>query len=98
MQDYDIRFDDLANKIKEIRHRQFGLVKYTSVKIDEECGYVSGSRLTVYTSVYNQNDEMLNIVHIHLNDMSEQVTIECTYMEDGQIPNEFKTFKTDVTG
>jgi hypothetical protein len=69
MQNYDIRFDDRANKILEIRHKHFGLIKYESVRIDEECGYVNGSCLTVYTSVYK--DGMLNIVHIHLNDMSE---------------------------
>lgn len=81
MQNYDIRFDNRANKILEIRHKHLGLIKYESIRIDEECGYVNGSRLTVFTSFYKEG--MLNIVHIHLNDMSESVTIECTYMQEG---------------
>lgn len=58
-----------------------GLIKYESVKIDNDCGYVNGSSMKVFTSVYKEG--MLNIVHIHLNDMSESVTIECTYLQEG---------------
>ena len=69
MNDYDIRYDKNEDKIKEIRHRTCGLVRFVSHKIDEECGYVTGSKMVVYTSKYKE--DMLNIVHIHLNDVSE---------------------------
>ena len=96
MMDYDIRFDKSLNKIMEIRNINLGLVKYESIKIDEECGYVSGSKFLVYTSAFKE--DMLNILHIHLNDMSEEVTIECSYMGEGQTIDDFKDFKVDVSG
>lgn len=81
MNDYDIRYDKDSDRITEIRHRQSGLVKFVSQKIDEECGYVSGSKLVVFTSIYKE--DILNIVHVHLNDMSEEVTINVDYMIEG---------------
>jgi hypothetical protein len=48
--DYDIRYDPNSDKIREIRHNTLGLIKYISYKIDEDCGYVQGSVMKIYTS------------------------------------------------
>lgn len=45
------------------------MVKYKSYKIDEECGYVTGSKIIVYSNEYKS--DILNIVHVHVNDMSD---------------------------
>ena len=79
MNDYDIRYDKADDRIYEIRHKELGLVKFVSQKIDEDCGYVSFSKMVVYTAVYKE--DILNIVHIHLNDVSEEVTIDVAYMQ-----------------
>ena len=79
MNDYDIRYDKTDDRIYEIRHKELGLVKFVSQKIDEDCGYVSFSKMVVYTTVYKA--DILNIVHIHLNDVSEEVTIDVAYMQ-----------------
>lgn len=50
MANYDINFDHNEKKIKEIRHKELGLVRFISTKIDEDCGYISGSKFIVYTS------------------------------------------------
>ena len=42
--------------------------------------------------------EMLNIVHVHLNDSSEDVTIDVTYMEKGAKVDDFKQFGQDAAG
>jgi hypothetical protein len=36
----------------------------------------------VYTAKYK--DDMLNLIHMHVNDMSEEVTVDVAYMQDGQ--------------
>ena len=41
---------------------------------------------------------MLNIVHVHVNDMSEQVTLEVAYMGDGETLASYREFDVDVTG
>ena len=87
LNDYDIRYDKSQNRITEIRHRTFGLVKFNSYKIDEECGYVRGSPLIIYTAKYK--DDILNIIHIHVNDLSESVTIETAYVQDDQNLSDF---------
>ena len=53
MTNYDINFDKNENRIKEIRHKELGLVKFISIKIDEDCGYISGSKFIVYTSEHH---------------------------------------------
>ena len=93
---YDIRFDKELNRILGVRNYSWGEVKYEQYKIDETCGYVVGSKMKVYTSTYKE--DMLNIVHVHLNDMSDEVTIETDYMQDEQSVNDFKEFKVDVSG
>lgn len=41
---------------------------------------------------------MLNIVHAHVNDMSDEVTLEVEYMGDDSRLSDYEEFKTDVTG
>lgn len=41
---------------------------------------------------------MLNIVHIHLNDVSDQVTVAVDYIPEGQNLSDFNKFDVDVTG
>ena len=41
---------------------------------------------------------MLNIVHIHVNDMSDQVTLEVAYMADGETLAGYQEFKEDFSG
>ena len=42
---------------------------------------------------------MLNIMHIHVNDMSDQVTMSVAYMEEGHSLKDFSTnFGVDFAG
>lgn len=96
MNDYVINFDKSSQRINEIKHQELGLIKFVTSQIDEACGYVSGSNIKVFTSFYKA--EMLNIVHIHLNDTSEEVTIDVAYMQDGEEIKDYEIFKADITG
>ena len=66
------------------------------MNVDVECGYVSGSVVKIYSTEYAS--DMLNIVHVHVNDMSDQVTLEVAYMADGVTLAAYQEFKEDVTG
>jgi len=79
-----------------IENRRFGPIKYHEVNVDLECGYVQGSIVKIYSNEHAQG--MLNILHVHVNDMSEQVTLEVAYMGDGETLASYQEFKTDVTG
>ena len=52
--------------------------------------------MVVFTSKYKE--DMLNIVHIHLNDVSEEVTVDVACMKEDQSLKEFEQFPLDVTG
>ena len=41
---------------------------------------------------------MLNICHVHINDMSDMVTVSVSYMEPGHSVKDFYSFDKDVTG
>jgi hypothetical protein len=61
--------------------------------------------MKIYTTVHEHYEtaksdgvKMLNIVHVHLNDSSEDVTIDVAYMDKGTKVDDFKVFGKDATG
>lgn len=59
-------------------------------------GLVSNSILKVYTSMYNK--DIVNIIHIHLNDTSEEISVDSLFLEKSEMASDYKNFKIDVTG
>jgi hypothetical protein len=57
---------------------------------------VSQSTMRVYTSLYSQN--IVNIVHIHLNDTSESIAVDTFFLEKKDSVSDFKKFDIDMTG
>ncbi len=94
--DYNIEHTSQGG-IKGVSNKKYGPVKYIALEMDKACGYVKGSKVIIYTTEYNKLD-MLNIVHVHINDMSDEVTIEVEYMGDESSLSEYEEFKADVTG
>lgn len=95
---YDIRVNpSLDGKaILGIINKRYGPIKYHEVNVDVECGYVQGSIVKIYSTEHAS--DMLNIVHIHVNDMSDQVTLEVAYMADGETLAAYQEFKEDFSG
>ena len=56
-----------------------------------------GSKLVVYTQEFNKID-MLNILHIHVNDTSDSVTMSVSYMSEGHSLKDFSEFTADASG
>lgn len=66
----------------------------------EKTGYVNGSTVEIWTQV-DQSDaalETLNILHIHVNDTSDQVTFDVAYMHEGESLSQFMDFSKDLQG
>jgi hypothetical protein len=82
--------------INGVNNKRYGPVKYIATAIDQECGYVSGSTVHIYTTKYAA--DMLNIVHIHINDMSDFVTVEVCTMGDGEPLSHYNEFNNDASG
>lgn len=59
-------------------------------------GLVSSSIMKVYTSIYNK--DIVNIVHIHLNDTSKEISIDTKFLEKTEKINDHKVFKLDAYG
>lgn len=96
IQEYDIRFNKETKQISDITNKKYGQVKYQAFRVDQECGYVRGSVLKIYSHEYSNN--FLNIVHVHVNDTSDEVSIEVDYMGNDQSITDFEDFKVDVNG
>ncbi len=67
----------------------YGTIVYEAQKIDEQATYVMGSRIQVYTNLIqrpfgNDTAEILNIIHIHLSDMSDFTSIDVVYLKKGE--------------
>ena len=64
--------------------------------LNELQGYVPGTVVSIWTQQIDH--ETLNIIHIHVNDTSDQVTIDVSYMHENESIKDFMQFKTDATG
>jgi len=91
-----------SNKISEVRHKEANLIIiYEGVLIKEESGsqikgLVSNSSLKLYTTLYNK--DIVNILHIHLNDTSEEIAVDSVFLERNENPEDHKHFIIDAMG
>ena len=59
-------------------------------------GLVSSSLIKVYTTLYSK--DILNILHIHLNDTSQEITVDSIFLEKDEDIKPHKVFTTDAMG
>ena len=95
--DYDIGFNKEKNAITHITSRQLHTeIRFYDMTLNDIQGYVEGTILDIWTQQIDE--ETLNIVHIHVNDTSDQVTFDIAYMHDGEDISKFEQFSVDVSG
>lgn len=79
---------------------------FKAIELSQQAGgYVLGSLMRLYSSIHEHYEKpssdavkMLNILHIHLNDQSDEVTVDVSYMAEGQTIKDFYEFGNDATG
>ena len=82
-------------------NKELGLnVKLHDLNLSEKQGYVANSVIDIWTETdpSDQALETLNIFHLHVNDTSEEVTFDVSYMHKDEAIDQFLNFKTDVSG
>jgi hypothetical protein len=90
------------NKIKEVRTKDNNsLVYFEAILIKEEIDkklniLISTSSLKVYTSLYNK--DIVNILHMHLNDTSEEIALDSVFLEKNEDILKHKNFEVDYRG
>lgn len=62
-----------------------------------------GSRVKVYSTIMekafgNDTAEILNIIHVHLSDMSDFTSLDVVYLKTGETRENHKEFSTDEMG
>ena len=96
--DYNLTIKD--NSITNVENKQNCVfVIFDSLLIGEgkaTTGLVSSSLIKVYTTLYSK--DILNILHIHLNDTSQEITIDSEFLEKEENVLNHKVFLNDVTG
>jgi len=91
------------NKIIEIRSKSDELftIMFEAKLVKEESsnkfkGLVSNSTLKVYTCMFNK--DIINIIHIHLNDTSEEIAVDSLFLEKSEMASDHKKFVVDAQG
>lgn len=59
-------------------------------------GFISTSMMKIYTCLYSK--DIVNLIHIHLNDTSEEIAVDSVFMNPNESPEQFKEFKKDAFG
>lgn len=89
MAHYDIKFDKNNMNIMNVVNKKYGAVMFKQQSVDAGVNLMFTSELTIYTSEYKE--DILNIIHILLDDMSESVSIKAEYMEEGKGISDYTT-------
>ena len=96
--DYNLTIKD--NSIALVENKQNRIfVTFDSLLIGDgkaTTGLVSTSLIKVYTTLYSK--DILNILHIHLNDTSQEITIDSEFLEKDENVLNHKVFLMDATG
>ena len=80
--DYDIKFDQQKNIVIAIRNLKLHAdVKWRDLNVESQQGWVAGTSVDIWTEVIDF--ETLNIIHIHVNDMSDSITMDVRYVNEG---------------
>ena len=89
-----------TNTIKQVENKDNRcFVIFDSTLIGEgksTTGLVASSSIKVYTTLYSK--DILNILHIHLNDTSQEITIDSEFLEKDENILNHKVFTTDAMG
>jgi len=96
LQNYEIRFNKEQNQINEVVNKEEGKVRFEAIQISDECGLVQESLIEVFTEELSPN--ILNVVHVHLDDMKEEVPIEAVYILPEQSSEDYQEWKLDARG
>ena len=68
----------MTKEITNVVNRTYGEVIYKALRLDATSGFVMGSTIKLWT--VTQTVEILNIIHIHLNDTSDEAAIDVQYI------------------
>ena len=89
-----------SNSIREVENKENRcFVMFDQVLIGDgksTTGLVSSSSIKVYTTLYSK--DILNILHIHLNDTSQEITIDSEFLEKDEPVINHKVFTVDAMG
>ena len=75
LKEYHITQHPLTREVTSIENRRMGMceVKFKAILMDQGAGFQQNSTVQIWT---NHNNKIFNIVHIHVNDCSEEVPID----------------------
>ena len=89
-----------TDSIREVENKENRcFVLFNAVLIGDgksTTGLVSSSSIKVYTTLYSK--DILNILHIHLNDTSQEITVDSEFLEKDEDILNHKVFKLDAMG
>lgn len=96
--EYEFSISD--NMIKDVKHKSTDCnVDFEPVLLGEvkgNTGLIASSLIKVYTTLYNK--DILNILHIHINDTSQEITIDSEFLEKDEPILNHKVFPVDSMG
>eukprot|EP00340_Litonotus_pictus_P012286 CAMPEP_0170537538 /NCGR_PEP_ID=MMETSP0209-20121228/102771_1 /TAXON_ID=665100 ORGANISM="Litonotus pictus, Strain P1" /NCGR_SAMPLE_ID=MMETSP0209 /ASSEMBLY_ACC=CAM_ASM_000301 /LENGTH=784 /DNA_ID=CAMNT_0010839053 /DNA_START=33 /DNA_END=2388 /DNA_ORIENTATION=+ len=98
--DYNLVID--KGRIIDVKTKDRGsIVTFEAVLISNKdnrklSGFISTSMLKIYTTLYSK--DIVNILHIHLNDTSSEIRVDSVFLENDEAPEHHKEFKIDSFG
>ena len=74
--EYNIVNHPSTKKITNIENRTLGRVEFKAIEQDASAGHVQGSTAEIWTTIPRIGVPMVNILHFHINDTSDEVPLD----------------------
>lgn len=82
--EYNIVNHPSTKKVTNVENRTLGRIFFKAIEQDQDAGHVQGSTAQIWTSIPKIGVPMLNILHFHINDMSEEVSIDQRWLNQDE--------------
>jgi hypothetical protein len=82
------------NKITQVRSKETNTIVLFESHVIDMIGLISSSSLKIFTALYNK--DIVNIIHIHLNDTSDSIAVDNIFLEKNEKPEDHKSFGLDA--
>ena len=92
---YILKYEEKTHKIININHVSMGKIEFRAHCADSSAGYQANSIVQLWTHFVKN---VFNIVHVHLNDTSDQVPLEVEYLHEMNYNLKEIKFGNDLAG
>lgn len=95
LNDYEIKWNQETGEVTSIVNKKCGPVIFNASLVDNKTAFIETQPVLLYTETKN---DIFNIVHCHLHDYADFVTVDTIYLKINESVKDHKNMSVDSIG